>query len=77
MVISFIVQFTGRLALSRGLGDFEYKKNADLGPEDQITTANPDVLVHRISDEDEFLVLASDGEQRYSGIQPVRVGYRY
>jgi serine/threonine protein phosphatase PrpC len=65
MVMSFIVQFAGRLALSRGLGDFEYKKNADLGPEDQITTANPDVLVHRTSDEDEFLVLASDGEQRY------------
>jgi len=56
-----VLTFTGRLALSRGLGDFEYKKNADLGPEDQATTANPDVLVHRISDEDEFLVLASDG----------------
>ena len=65
MVISLILRFTGRLALSRGLGDFEYKKNADLGPEDQITTANPDVLVHHISNEDEFLVLASDGKQRY------------
>jgi len=51
----------GRLALSRALGDFEFKKNTSLIPEDQIITANPDVLVHDTSEEDEFLVLASDG----------------
>jgi serine/threonine protein phosphatase PrpC len=47
--------------LTRGLGDFQYKKNFSLGPEDQIITANPDILVHHIDEEDEFLVLASDG----------------
>ncbi|KAF8908875.1 phosphatase 2C-like domain-containing protein [Gymnopilus junonius] len=51
----------GNLALSRALGDFEFKKNYSLGPEAQIITANPDVTCHEITDEDEFLVLACDG----------------
>ncbi|KAF9428408.1 Protein phosphatase 2C 2 [Podila epigama] len=51
----------GSLALSRALGDFEFKMNATLGPEDQIVTANPDVVEHHITEEDEFLVLACDG----------------
>jgi protein phosphatase 2C family protein 2/3 len=49
------------LALSRALGDFEFKKNYSLIPEQQIITANPDVTVHEIGYEDEFLVLACDG----------------
>ena len=52
----------GNLALSRALGDFEFKKSADLSPEQQIVTAFPDVLTHEITDEDEFFVLACDGE---------------
>lgn len=51
----------GNLALSRALGDFEFKKNFSLGPEAQIITANPDVTTHEITEEDEFLVLACDG----------------
>ncbi|TFY81911.1 hypothetical protein EWM64_g2100 [Hericium alpestre] len=51
----------GNLALARALGDFEYKKNYSLTPEKQIITANPDVTVHQITDEDEFLILACDG----------------
>ncbi|PHH62227.1 hypothetical protein CDD81_7354 [Ophiocordyceps australis] len=51
----------GNLALSRAIGDFEFKKSADLPPEQQIVTALPDVEVHELSDEDEFLVLACDG----------------
>jgi protein phosphatase 2C family protein 2/3 len=51
----------GNLALSRALGDFEFKKSADLLPEHQIVTAYPDVVVHDISEDDEFLVLACDG----------------
>lgn len=54
---------TGNLALSRALGDFEFKKNYALRPEDQIITANPDITCHEISDDDEFLVLACDGAQ--------------
>ncbi|OAX38755.1 PP2C-domain-containing protein [Rhizopogon vinicolor AM-OR11-026] len=51
----------GNLALSRALGDFDFKKNYALGPQKQIITADPDVTVHDISDEDEFLILACDG----------------
>ncbi|KAL8972614.1 MAG: hypothetical protein Q9183_000448 [Haloplaca sp. 2 TL-2023] len=51
----------GNLALSRAIGDFEFKKSADLSPEQQIVTAFPDVVAHKISDDDEFLVVACDG----------------
>ena len=52
----------GNLALSRAIGDFEFKKSADLSPEQQIVTAFPDVIAHDVSDDDEFLVIACDGE---------------
>ena len=54
----------GNLALSRAIGDFEFKKSAELAPEQQIVTAYPDVTVHDISDDDEFLVVACDGKPR-------------
>lgn len=52
----------GNLALSRAIGDFEFKKNANLSPEHQIVTAYPDVVGHDISEDDEFLVIACDGQ---------------
>lgn len=51
----------GNLALSRALGDFEFKRKADLSPEDQIVTAYPDVSEHSFTQDDEFVVLACDG----------------
>jgi len=51
----------GNLALSRAIGDFEFKKSAELSPEQQIVTAFPDVIAHAITDDDEFLVIACDG----------------
>ncbi|KAI2624994.1 PP2C-domain-containing protein [Hypoxylon sp. NC1633] len=51
----------GNLALSRAIGDFEFKKSAELSPEQQIVTAFPDIVHHDISDDDEFLVIACDG----------------
>ncbi|KAI9796534.1 MAG: Protein phosphatase 2C 2 [Piccolia ochrophora] len=51
----------GNLALSRAIGDFEFKKSAELSPEQQIVTAYPDVVTHEISEDDEFLVIACDG----------------
>jgi protein phosphatase 2C family protein 2/3 len=51
----------GNLGLSRAIGDFEFKKSAKLPPEQQIITAYPDVVVHDISDDDEFIVVACDG----------------
>ncbi|KAM6503650.1 protein phosphatase 2C Ptc3 [Amanita muscaria] len=47
----------GNLALSRALGDFQFKKNNELTPEKQIVTADPDVICHEVTEEDEFLVL--------------------
>ena len=52
----------GNLALSRAIGDFEFKKSADLPPEQQIVTALPDVTVHELGDDDEFIVFACDGK---------------
>ncbi|OCK80889.1 protein phosphatase [Lepidopterella palustris CBS 459.81] len=51
----------GNLALSRAIGDFEFKKSADLPPEQQIVTAFPDVIIHEFTDDDEFVVIACDG----------------
>ena len=51
----------GNLALSRAIGDFEFKKSADLSPEQQIVTAFPDVIGHDVAEDDEFLVIACDG----------------
>jgi protein phosphatase 2C family protein 2/3 len=57
----------GNLALSRAIGDFEFKKSADLSPEQQIVTAFPDVITHEISPDDEFLVIACDGNSSLFG----------
>jgi hypothetical protein len=54
----------GNLALSRAIGDFEFKKSAELSPENQIVTAYPDVEQHDLTDEDEFLVIACDGKSK-------------
>ncbi|SGY17697.1 BQ5605_C015g07862 [Microbotryum silenes-dioicae] len=51
----------GNLALSRALGDFEFKQGANLEPEHQIVTADPDINIHTHTEEDEFLVIACDG----------------
>jgi serine/threonine protein phosphatase PrpC len=56
----------GNLALSRAIGDFEFKKSADLSPEQQIVTAFPDVITHEVSSDDEFLVIACDGKVNQS-----------
>lgn len=51
----------GNLALSRAIGDFEFKRNFDLPAEQQIVTAFPDVDRRALKSEDEFIVLACDG----------------
>ncbi|TIB95050.1 PP2C-domain-containing protein [Wallemia mellicola] len=56
-----IGRVNGNLALSRAIGDFEFKQNPDLGPEAQIVTAVPDIIEHECTGEEEFLILACDG----------------
>ncbi|KAF9924489.1 Protein phosphatase 2C 2 [Linnemannia zychae] len=51
----------GLLATSRALGDFRFKTMDTTDPGDQIVTANPDIMEHVITEDDEFLVLACDG----------------
>lgn len=55
----------GNLALSRAIGDFEFKQNAHLDAQNQIVTAFPDVETRKLDigkdGKDEFLVLACDG----------------
>jgi len=60
-ISTFTKPFKGNLALSRAIGDFEFKKNFSLAPEHQIITADPDIITHDITEDDEFLVLACDG----------------
>ncbi|KAK1576125.1 hypothetical protein Q3G72_011152 [Acer saccharum] len=51
----------GSLNLARAIGDVEFKQNKTLPAEKQIVTANPDINIVELSDDDEFLVLACDG----------------
>ncbi|XP_021691184.2 probable protein phosphatase 2C 60 isoform X5 [Hevea brasiliensis] len=62
----------GSLNLARAIGDAEFKQNKSLPPEKQIITANPDINIVELCDDDEFLVLACDGIWKVSFQQFVR-----
>ncbi|EDQ89635.1 uncharacterized protein MONBRDRAFT_25189 [Monosiga brevicollis MX1] len=52
----------GGLAISRAFGDFDYKRNPQLGALEQKVVADPDVtLVERDLEHDDFLLLCCDG----------------
>lgn len=51
----------GSLAVSRALGDYEYKANSERGPCEQLVSPEPEVTALEKSDNDEFAVLACDG----------------
>jgi protein phosphatase 2C family protein 2/3 len=50
------------LALSRAIGDFEFKQNHALSAEKQIVTVDPEIITHKLDGEEEFLVVACDGK---------------
>lgn len=54
-------RINGTLAVSRALGDFEFKKNSLKGPCDQLVSPEPEVTVLERHPYDEFLILACDG----------------
>merc|ERR1712241_510555 len=57
-----IQRVNGSLAVSRALGDFEYKNVEGKGPKEQLVSPEPEFYMKkRESDKDEFLVLACDG----------------
>ncbi|KAL5211793.1 hypothetical protein ABZP36_022640 [Zizania latifolia] len=49
------------VSISRSIGDFAFKTNKDLPPEEQMVICNPDICSVDIADDFEFLVIASDG----------------
>jgi len=49
------------MAVSRAFGDFEYKANTTLGPEEQAVICLPEVRVYPRSDADQYLIVACDG----------------
>jgi len=51
----------GDLAVSRALGDFQYKDRPDLPPEAQKVSAEPDCRTHTRLRADQVLILACDG----------------
>lgn len=51
----------GDLAVSRALGDYNYKKTAGCRPEEQKVSAEPEIKVVERKPEDEFVILACDG----------------
>eukprot|EP00595_Chromulina_sp_UTEXLB2642_P001524 CAMPEP_0196766928 /NCGR_PEP_ID=MMETSP1095-20130614/32909_1 /TAXON_ID=96789 ORGANISM="Chromulina nebulosa, Strain UTEXLB2642" /NCGR_SAMPLE_ID=MMETSP1095 /ASSEMBLY_ACC=CAM_ASM_000446 /LENGTH=334 /DNA_ID=CAMNT_0042131993 /DNA_START=108 /DNA_END=1112 /DNA_ORIENTATION=- len=51
----------GDLAVSRALGDFQWKSRSDLKPEQQRVSCFPDIMIHERKPVDEILVLACDG----------------
>ena len=56
-----IQRVNGSLAVSRALGDFEYKNVANKGQCEQLVSPEPEIFVEDRSADDEFLVLACDG----------------
>ncbi|XP_050300616.1 protein phosphatase 1A [Anthonomus grandis grandis] len=57
-----IQRVNGSLAVSRALGDFEYKNVKDKGPCEQLVSPEPEIFVQERDERlDEFLVLACDG----------------
>jgi len=60
---SVIIQrVNGSLAVSRALGDYDYKSVAFLGPKKQMVSSEPDVTtIKRDLSKDQFIVLACDG----------------
>lgn len=59
---SVIIQrVNGSLAVSRALGDFDYKRVAGLPCTEQLVSAEPELTCIERHPEDEFLILACDG----------------
>ncbi|CAF0951134.1 unnamed protein product [Brachionus calyciflorus] len=56
-----IQRVNGSLAVSRALGDYEYKCVEGRGPCEQLVSPEPEIYTRQRSEQDEFIVLACDG----------------
>ena len=60
----FVNQFgrvNGNLNLSRSIGDLKYKQNIEVKREEQMITAEPDLITTTLEDGDEFIIIGCDG----------------
>jgi len=56
-----IQRVNGSLAVSRALGDFDYKNVQGRGQCEQLVSPEPEVTVETRNDQDEFVIVACDG----------------
>lgn len=56
-----IQRVNGSLAVSRALGDYEYKNAKNLGQCEQLVSPEPEIFSQERHNDDEFLILACDG----------------
>lgn len=49
------------MALSRAFGDFQFKDQRNLKPEEQAVTCDPDITEFKRRKTDKFIILACDG----------------
>ena len=56
-----IQRVNGSLAVSRALGDFDYKNVEGKGPCEQLVSPEPEIFLQKRNENDEFVVLACDG----------------
>ena len=56
-----IERVNGSLAVSRALGDYDYKNNPSKAPTEQLVSPEPEVTVFERTEDDEFIILACDG----------------
>ena len=55
-------RINGSLAVSRGIGDYAYKQAKNRRPNEQMVSPEPDITpIARRSEDDEFIMIASDG----------------
>jgi serine/threonine protein phosphatase PrpC len=51
----------GKLNITRAIGDLNYKKNENLKPYEQIITSYPEINKIKMTDDIDFIIMASDG----------------
>ena len=54
-------KINGEISISRSLGDLEYKNNIKLNADKQIIIANPDIVIEKIDEKTEFIVISCNG----------------
>lgn len=54
-------RINGGLNLSRSIGDFGYKADKNLSPDEQLVICKPDITVTARSPQDEYIIIGCDG----------------